>query len=532
MLDADLKEQLKSVFANLESQIDLVYEPSQNENQAELLDMLSGVADTSAKIKAYPNPNSADGGQANNVPPRFTLYKNGAPTGVSFTGIPGGHEFTSLILSILNADHKGKLPDEMILQKIKSLKGPIRIRTFISLDCENCPVVVQALNLMALFHSDFHHEMVDGAYAQDEIKRLNVQGVPSVIVNDKMIHSGRATFAEVLAVLEKTFGIDDTAASLDLAKADLGHYDVVVLGGGPAGASAAIYSARKGLKTAIIAERFGGQVQDTKGIENLISVVYTEGPQLAAQLNQHVLSYPVKLLEHRKVAKVDKEQNLIHLESGEFLKGDSIIVTTGAKWRELNIPGEKEYLGRGVAFCPHCDGPYYKGKKIAVIGGGNSGVEAAIDLAGIVSEVVLFEYNDTLKADHVLVEKLKSLPNSKIITSAKTTQVLGNGQKVTGLEYMDRTTNQTVVEELEGIFVQIGLLPNSQFIKDVVETNKFGEIVVDNKGRTSVKNIYAAGDVTTTPFKQIVIAMGEGAKAALTAFEDRMYADNSTHAQV
>lgn len=521
MLDSDLKEQLKSVFANLENQIDLVYELSTNANQNELVEMLAGVAETNDKISAKFDPASA----AADVPPRFTLHKNGKSTGVFFTGVPGGHEFTSLILAILNADGKGKLPDAMILQRIKSLRGPIRIRTFMSLDCENCPVVVQALNLMAIIHDDFQHETIDGAYAQDEIAHLGVQGVPSVVVDGKMIHSGRANFAELLKTLEETFGLDESSAKISGADANLGDYDVVVIGGGPAGASAAIYSVRKGLKTALIAERFGGQVQDTKGIENLISVVYTEGPQLAAQLNQHVLSYPVKLLEHRRVAKIDKAENIIHLESGEFLKAGSIIISTGAKWRELNIPGEKEYLGRGVAFCPHCDGPFYKGKKIAVIGGGNSGVEAAIDLAGIVSEVVLFEYNDTLKADAVLVDKLKSLSNAKIITSAKTTQVIGNGQQVTALEYLDRNTNTVESETLEGVFVQIGLLPNSQFAKDVVETNKFGEIVVDSKGRTSAKNIYAAGDVTTTPFKQIVIAMGEGAKAALTAFEDRMYAE-------
>ncbi len=520
MLDNDLKEQLKGVFANLENQIDLVYEQSKNANQNELVEMLTGVAETSPKISAKYDPASA----AHDGPPRFTVHKNGKSTGIFFTGIPGGHEFTSLILAILNADGKGKLPDAMILQRIKSIRGPIRIRTFMSLDCENCPVVVQALNLMAVFHDDFHHETIDGAYAQEEIASLGVQGVPSVIVDGKMIHSGRSTFADLLKIVEETFGVDDTKAKLSGADANLGDYDVVVIGGGPAGASAAIYSARKGLKTAMIAERFGGQVQDTKGIENLISVVYTEGPQLAAQLNQHVLSYPVTMLEHRRVSRIDKNENVIHLESGEFLKAGSTIITTGAKWRELNIPGEKEYLGRGVAFCPHCDGPFYKGKKIAVIGGGNSGVEAAIDLAGIVSEVVLFEYNDTLKADAVLVDKLKSLPNAKIITSAKTTQVIGNGTQVTALEYMDRNTNTLEKETLEGVFVQIGLLPNSQFAKDVVETNKFGEIVVDSKGRTSAKNIYAAGDVTTTPFKQIVIAMGEGAKAALTAFEDRMYA--------
>ena len=298
---------------------------------------------------------------------------------------------------------------------------------------------------------------------------------------------------------------------------------MVVIGGGPAGVSAAIYSSRKGLSTVMIVEKFGGQVQDTKGIENLISVVYTEGPQLSADLNKHLLQYPVKILEHRRVLNVDKNTKEIFLHGGEKLSAESIIIATGAKWRELNIPGEKDYMGQGVAYCPHCDGPFYKNKKIAVVGGGNSGVEAAIDLSGIVAEVVLFEYNDQLKADQVLINKLKSIPNAKIITSARTKTVVGDGKKVTALEYHDRITDTEHKIELDGIFVQIGLLPNTGFLKDTLELTKFGEIVVDNKGRTSVPGIYAAGDVTTTPYKQIIIAMGEGAKAALASFEDRMY---------
>jgi alkyl hydroperoxide reductase subunit F len=306
----------------------------------------------------------------------------------------------------------------------------------------------------------------------------------------------------------------------------LGQFDVVVVGGGPAGASAAIYSVRKGFKTALIAERIGGQVQETRGIENLISVPYTEGPQLAGQLAQHLGHYPVQILEHRRVKEMRRSgsQTEIMLESGEHLRSGSVIVTTGAKWRELGVPGEKEYIGRGVAFCPHCDGPYYKGKKVAVIGGGNSGVEAAIDLAGIVREVVLLEFNTELKADKILVDKLKTLPNVSIITQAKTEEVVGDGKIVKALRYMNRATNDIQTLELDGVFVQIGLVPNSQFLKGVVELSKFGEVIVDEKGRTSVPGIYAAGDVTTTPYKQIIIAMGEGAKAALAAFEDRMHA--------
>lgn len=524
MLDQDIIDQLKSAFASLEKNIELQLTESSHKDQNQLLEMLEGLTKTSDKISVRSIKN-----ETTDQTPRFTILHDQKPTGIYFKGIPGGHEFTSLILAILNSDGKGKLPDQILIQRIKSLKGPVRVKTFISLSCENCPDVVQALNLMSTLHSDFRHEMIDGAYTQEEISRLNIQGVPCVVANDVMIHSGRINFLDLLKKLEDTFGIDDLVAkTVDPKLADLGEHDVVVIGGGPAGAAAAIYSVRKGLKTALVAEKFGGQVQDTKGIENLISVTYTEGPQLTAQLNKHVTSYPVKMLEHRRVQKIDKESNTIHLESGEYLKAKSIIITTGAKWRELNITGEKEYLGRGVAYCPHCDGPYYKGKKVAVIGGGNSGVEAAIDLAGIVSEVILFEYNDQLKADQVLVDKLKSLTNTKIITSAKTRQVLGNGQKVTGLEYTDRKTEKEVIETLDGIFVQIGLLPNSQFAKGLVDTNQFGEIIVDNKGRTSSPGIYAAGDVTTTPFKQIIIAMGDGAKAALTAFEDRMYG-NSRH---
>lgn len=520
MLDMDLKEQLKAAFAPIDNEIDLVYEPSRHADQATLLELLNDLESTSAKISV-----KSSGAPETETPPRFRIERAGAPTGISFKGIPSGHEFTSLILAILNADGKGKFPDDAIIDRIKRLKGPISLRTYISLTCENCPDVVQALNMMALLHADFRHEMVDGGYVQDEVQALGIQGVPSVVTGNTLIHSGRIHLVDLIAKLEETFGSEEAGQASAPRQLDLGEFDVAVIGGGPAGASAAIYSVRKGLKTVLIAEKFGGQVQETKGIENMISVPYTEGLRLAAQLNEHVGSYPVTLLEHRRVATIDKENgNVIHIEGGEHLKAKSIIIATGAKWRELNVPGEKEYLGRGVAFCPHCDGPYYKGKKVAVIGGGNSGVEAAIDLAGIVREVVLFEFNDQLKADAVLVEKLKALPNASFVTSARTKEVVGDGQKVHGLVFEDRKTGQDVRVDLDGVFVQIGLLPNSQFVKGVVEMNKFGEIVVDGKGRTSVPGIYAAGDVTTIPFKQIVIAMGEGAKVALASFEDRMYA--------
>lgn len=517
MLDPQMKEQLQTVFSPIENKIELVYKNSINPDHPAMLELLNDVVSTNANLKLR----QLDETFPTDIPPQFSIYKNGKETGIAFKGIPNGHEFTSLILAILNTDGKGRMPDAGVVQRIKNLKGPIRLRTYISLTCENCPDVVQALNLMALLHEDFKHEMVDGLYVQEEIEKYSIQGVPSVFVDSHFIHSGKIQLLDLLKKLEDHFGVK--SSDLSTQETDLGKFDVVVIGGGPAGVSAAIYSVRKGLKTAIIAEKIGGQVNDTKGIENLISVVYTEGPQLAAQLHQHLRHYPVEILEHRRVQKMDKGSKVIYLEGGEKLNYEAVIIATGAKWRELGVPGEKEYMGRGVAYCPHCDGPFYKGKKVAVIGGGNSGVEAAIDLAGIVREVVVFEFNDQLKADKILVDKLKSLPNVSVVTSAKTKNVLGDGQKVVAIEYQDRATEKDLRMDLDGIFIQIGLLPNSQFLKDTVELTKFGEIVVDNKGRSSVPGIYAAGDVTTAPFKQIIISMGEGAKAALAAFEDRMY---------
>ncbi len=517
MLDQDLIEQLKSAFASLENEVVLEVDESNHENQADLDALLLGVAAASSKIQIRKSNKKSP-------VPSFRL-SSGASSGgqakISFRGIPGGHEFTSLVLAILNFDGKGKLPDAGIANRIRKLKGPIRLSTYVSLTCENCPDVVQALNQMAILHGDFSHEMVDGGYVPEEVEKLGIQGVPSVVHDGKMIHSGRIHFLDLLAKLEQHFGASDNASATEEAR-DLGQFDVAVVGGGPAGVSAAIYSARKGFRTVLLAERMGGQVQDTKGIENMISIPYTEGPQLADAMAKHLAEYPVKVLEQRRVKHISKEKK-IDLEGGESLSAKSIIITSGAKWRELGVPGEKEYIGRGVAYCPHCDGPFYKGKKIAVIGGGNSGVEAAIDLAGIAGEVVLFEYNDALKADKVLVDKLQSLPNTKIVLKAKTQELIGDGKKIIALEYFDRGSEKKERMDIDGVFIQIGLLPNSSFVKDTVELTKFGEIKIDEKGRTNVKGIYAAGDVTTTPYKQIVIAMGEGAKVALAVFEDQMY---------
>jgi len=516
MLDNDLKAQLSGVFQNLGHSIELVVDLSEHAQQAELLELLNDVASTSSDVRVRVGDQLAS-------MPQFAVHCDGFPTGVRFHGIPGGHEFTSLVVAILNAAGKGKLPDAGLTQRIRQLKGGVTVRTYISLSCENCPDVVQALNQIALVHGNLQHIMIDGGFVQSELEALRIQGVPSVVIGNDLVHSGRSNLAELLGKLETTIGRDESAQTQDI---DLGRFDVAVIGGGPAGVSAAIYSARKGLKTVVVAEKLGGQVQETKGIENLISVVYTEGPELAAALDKHMRAYPIEVLEHRRVQEVrvvegEKDREL-RLDSGEHLRTDTLIIATGAKWRELGVPGEKEYIGRGVAFCPHCDGPYYKGKKVAVVGGGNSGVEAAIDLAGICSEVVLFEYLDELKADAVLVNKLHSLSNVKVITKAKTTQVHGDGEKVNALAYQDRATGEDHRVELDGVFVQIGLSPNSAVVKGLVETTRYGEIVIDPKGRTSVPGIYAAGDVTTIPYKQIVIAMGEGSKVALTAFEDRM----------
>lgn len=516
MLDNAIIEQLKSVYAQLESEIGLVYSESSNSKQQELVDMLESIATTSPKITTKSNGESYDY-------PHFEIEVNGKANGIKFSGIPGGHEFTSLILAILNSDLKGKLPDDMIINRIKALKGSIDLKTYISLSCENCPEIVQALNLMAIYKEDFTHEMIDGEFTQDEITRLKIQGVPSVIDGDDLVHSGKSSLVDLLEKLEERFGKEDSASSSEVK--DLGEYDVIVIGGGPAGVSSAIYTARKGLKTAIITDRVGGQMQDTKGIENFISVPYTEGPELSAALAKHVSEYDIKLLEHRRVDNIDNgDLKTLSLNSGEVVKTKSLIVATGAKWRELGVDGEKEYIGRGVAYCPHCDGPYYKGKDISVIGGGNSGVEAAIDLAGIVKSVTLFEFAEELKADQVLVKKLESLSNVTIVKNARTDKVVGNGEKVIGLEYEDRASGEIKKVDLDGVFVQIGLVPNSAFLGELVEKNRFGEIVVTDKCRTNQERIYAAGDVTTVPYKQIIISMGEGAKAGLSAFEDLMLA--------
>lgn len=512
MLDSSIKDQLRSIFADLhETYVLDAYVAAEHESREELLAFLADVASTSDKIDFRVQVGEAL---------TFSLLKNEEPTGITFRGIPGGHEFSSLLLAILNSDGKGKnLPDAFVEGRIKALKGSIHLTSYISLTCTNCPDVVQALNVMAIVNPVISHEMVDGGLNENEVKRLGIQAVPTVYADGELIHVGRGDLGELLSKLESKYGSDRSTTA-----APVREYDVIVIGGGPAGASSAIYSARKGLKVAVLAERVGGQVKETVGIENLISTPLTTGEQLAADLKAHMQDYPIDILEHRTVEKVEllEGKKKISLKGGEVFTTLALIIATGASWRKLNIPGETEYTGRGVAYCPHCDGPFYKGKHVAVIGGGNSGIEAAIDLAGICSKVTVFEFMEELKADGVLQDKARSLGNISIHVNAQTTEVIGNGEKVIGLRVKDRATEEERVVDLDGVFVQIGLTSNSTVFKDLVKTNRIGEIEIDTHCRTSVPGIYAAGDVSTVAYKQIIIAMGEGAKAALTAFDDRI----------
>lgn len=518
MLDTSILQQVTEIFRNLES--DYIFRVSyapQREESSQLIEFLNDFASTSPRL-------SVDKQEVSGDALTFTLLKAGQDTGISFRGIPNGHEFTSLLLAVLNADGKGKnLPDEGIAARIRSLQGDIHLQTYVSLTCTNCPDVVQTLNVFALLNPSIRHEMVDGALFQGEVDERGVQAVPSVFANGKLIHVGRGSLGELLEKLEEVFPSVNQAENNENTPIHR-DYDVLVLGGGPAGASAAIYSARKGLKVAMVAERIGGQVKETVGIENLISVPYTTGAQLADNLRSHLTHYPIELFENRRIKSTELmgKSKKIKVKGGEIFSAPAVIIATGAGWRRLNVEGEAEYIGRGVAFCPHCDGPFYAGKEVAVVGGGNSGIEAAIDLAGICKKVTVIEFMDTLKADQVLQEKARSLSNIEIITSTQTTRVVGDGEKVTALQLKNRQTGEEHNLSLDGVFVQIGLSANSKPFADELEMTRIGEILIDAHCRTNVPGVYAAGDVSSVPFKQIIIAMGEGAKAALSAFDDRV----------
>ena len=508
MLDAAIKDQLAGYMQRLQRPIELVASLDDSSAGAELRELLQEVSALSDKIVFRD-----DGTAARR--PSFAVTQPGQAPRVQFAGIPMGHEFTSLVLALLQVGgYPPKVSDEVI-EQVKALPGGLRFETYISLSCHNCPDVVQALNLMAVLNPGIEHVMIDGALFQQEVDERRVMAVPTVYLNGVEFGSGRMGVEEILAK------VDSGAAARDAAKLDArAPYDMLVVGGGPAGASAAIYAARKGIRTGLVAERFGGQVMDTLGIENFISVKSTEGPKLVQGLEEHVKDYAVDVMPlQRATALVPGELIEVKLANGATLRSKTVVLSTGARWREMNVPGEQQYRGKGVAYCPHCDGPLFKGKRVAVIGGGNSGVEAAIDLAGVVAHVTLLEFDAQLRADAVLQRKLASLPNVSVITQALTTEVTGDGSKVNGLVYTDRATGESRRVELEGIFVQIGLLPNTAWLKGTVALSPRGEIQIDARGQTSVPGVFAAGDCTTVPFKQIIIAMGAGSTAALGAFD-------------
>jgi len=509
MLDASIKAQLATYLSKLQTPIELVASLDGSDAGAQMSSLLSDIASLSPLVSVREN------GTATRRP-SFSVGRPGEEARIHFAGLPMGHEFPSLILALLQTGGHPPKVDAEVIEQIKALEGTFRFETFISLTCHNCPDVVQALNLMAVLNPNIESVMIDGAINQPEVTARQVMAVPSVFLNGEPFGQGRMSIEEILAK------VDTGAAEREAAKLDEKEpFDVLVVGGGPAGATAAIYAARKGIRTGVVAERFGGQVLDTMSIENFVSVKHTEGPQLALALENHVKEYDVDLMHLQRAAELVPGDGLhqVKLASGATLKAKTVILATGARWREMNVPGENEYKNKGVTFCPHCDGPLFTGKRVAVIGGGNSGVEAAIDLAGIVSHVTLLEFGDALRADEVLQRKLHSLPNVTVHTNAQTTEVVGDGQKVTGLTYTDRVSGESRQIELEGVFVQIGLLPNTQWLKGTLELSKFGEIEVDARGQTSVPGVFAAGDCTTVPYKQIVIAMGEGSKASLSAFD-------------
>jgi len=511
MLDTNIKAQLAAYLEKLQQPIELVAAFDDSNNAQEMRALLLDIAALSPKVRLR------EDGQSD-LRPSFAIGRRGEEARIRFAGIPLGHEFTSLVLALLQTGgHPPKVEAEVI-EQIRALPGKFHFETFISLSCHNCPDVVQALNLMAVLNPGISHTMIDGALFQDEVNTRQIMAVPTVFLNGEPFGQGRMTIEEIVAK------VDTGAAAREAEKISAREaFDVLVVGGGPAGAAAAIYAARKGIRTGVVAERFGGQVLDTMAIENFISVKETDGPKLAAALEQHVKEYEVDIMNLQRAEALIPAENggltEIRLASGAVLRSKSVIISTGARWREMKVPGEQEYRGRGVAYCPHCDGPLFKGKRVAVIGGGNSGVEAAIDLAGIVDHVTLLEFDSALRADAILQKKLFSLPNVTVITQAQTTAVTGDGEKVNGLVYKDRASDTSREVALEGIFVQIGLLPNTDWLKGTLTLSPRGEIEVDARGQTSLPGVFAAGDVTTVPYKQIIIAMGEGSKAALSAFD-------------
>ncbi|MEW8970152.1 alkyl hydroperoxide reductase subunit F [Mesobacillus jeotgali] len=503
LLDADIKAQLAQYLQMMEGDVLLKVSAGSDDVSRDMLALVDELATMSSHIKV-------EHAELERTP-SFSVNRPGEDTGVTFAGIPLGHEFTSLVLALLQVSGRAPKVDQKVIDQVKAIKDEYRFETYVSLSCHNCPDVVQALNLMSILNPGISHVMIDGAAFKDEVESKQVMAVPTVFLNGETFGSGRMSLEEILAKM----GSGPDASELS----DKDPYDVLVVGGGPAGSSAAIYAARKGIRTGIVAERFGGQVMDTLGIENFISVKHTEGPKLVASLEEHVKEYGVDIMNLQRAKSLTKKDLIeLELDNGAVLKSKTVIISTGARWRNVNVPGEAEFKNKGVAYCPHCDGPLFEGKDVAVIGGGNSGVEAAIDLAGIVKHVTVIEFNPELKADQVLQDRLHSLQNVTVVTNAQTTEITGT-DKVNGISYVDRATGEEHHVELQGVFVQIGLVPNTEWLGDTLERTRFGEIVVDKHGATDLPGVFAAGDCTDSAYKQIIISMGSGATAALGAFD-------------
>ncbi|QQZ09385.1 alkyl hydroperoxide reductase subunit F [Heyndrickxia vini] len=503
ILESDIKAQLNQYLQLLENDVLLKVSASSDKLSNDMLALADELATMSSRIKVEQTTLERT--------PSFSVNRIGDDTGVAFAGIPLGHEFTSFVLALLQVSGRAPKIDQSLIDRVKGIKGEYHFETYVSLTCHNCPDVVQALNIMSVLNPGITHTMIDGAAFKEEVESKNIMAVPTVFLNGESFGSGRMTLEEILAKMGSTADASEFS--------DKEPFDVLVVGGGPSGASAAIYAARKGIRTGIVAERFGGQIMDTLGIENFISVKYTEGPKLAASLEEHVKEYNIDVMNTQRAKRLEKNEFVeIELENGAVLKSKSVILSTGARWRNIGVPGEAEFKNKGVAYCPHCDGPLFEGKDVAVIGGGNSGIEAAIDLAGIVKHVTVLEFSAELKADTVLQDRLYSLPNVTVIKNAQTKEITGT-DKVNGITYIDRETEEERHIELQGVFVQIGLVPNTDWLGETVERTRTGEIVVDNHGATNIPGVFAAGDCTNSPYKQIIISMGSGATAALGAFD-------------
>ncbi|WP_163182282.1 alkyl hydroperoxide reductase subunit F [Bacillus subtilis] len=503
VLDANIKAQLNQYMQLIENDIVLKVSAGEDDTSKDMLALVDELASMSSKI-------SVEKAELNRTP-SFSVNRVGEDTGVTFAGIPLGHEFTSLVLALLQVSGRPPKVDQKVIDQVKKISGEYHFESYISLTCHNCPDVVQALNMMSVLNPNITHTMIDGAAYKAEVESKNIMAVPTVYLNGESFGSGRLTLEEILAKM----GSGTDASEF----ADKEPFDVLVVGGGPAGASAAIYTARKGIRTGVVAERFGGQVLDTMSIENFISVKATEGPKLAASLEEHVKEYDIDVMNLQRAKRLEKKDLFeLELENGAVLKSKTVILSTGARWRNVNVPGEQEFKNKGVAYCPHCDGPLFEGKDVAVIGGGNSGIEAAIDLAGIVNHVTVLEFAPELKADEVLQKRLYSLPNVTVVKNAQTKEITGD-QSVNGITYVDRETGEEKHVELQGVFVQIGLVPNTEWLEGTVERNRMGEIIVDKHGATSVPGLFAAGDCTDSAYNQIIISMGSGATAALGAFD-------------